>query len=249
MKSPSSSHNAAAYYRKNSTLHGEEAEINNIFQSQNISFNPTEMDHVSNWIIERKISYSSFLDVGCAQLTLIRMVKRYFSHTVGVDISPYPNWKYHPEISKSVIDLDSGDLPFSENSFDVVSMLMVLEHIFNPFHAVREIRRVCKPDGFVIISVPNFASIRHRIRLLFGRLPITSARFSFAEDAWDGFHLHNFTMTTLIWLLLKEGLEPFAVRTQGKYQWLKRISPAFFGADLIVICKYSTPQPEIPFPN
>jgi SAM-dependent methyltransferase len=244
----SKSFDASDYYKKNSQLHGGETPISSVIQTNKIPPIPTEMDHVIYWIMNRKSTPDSILDIGCAQLTLSRSLSGFINHQVGVDIAPYPNWKANPEISKSVVDLDKSDLPFVTASFDIVSMLMVLEHVFNPFHAVRELRRVCKPEGIVIISVPNLASIRHRLRLLFGLFPITSARFSFDEDAWDGYHIHNFTRASLEWLLLKEGLKPVAWQSQGRFQWLKRISPALFGADLIAFCEPSNPQPGLPFP-
>lgn len=242
------SFDASEYYKKNSQLHGGEAPISSVIQTHKIPPVPTEMDHVIHWLLNRDSIHASILDIGCAQLTLLRSLSGIFNHKFGVDIAPYPNWNTHPEISESVINLDKSDLPFMASSFDAVSMLMVLEHVFNPFHAVRELRRVCKPEGIVIISVPNLASIRHRLGLLFGLFPITSARFSFDEEAWDGYHLHNFTCASLEWLLIKEGLKPIAWKSQGKFQWLKNFSPSLFGADLIVFCKLSDPQPDLSFP-
>jgi SAM-dependent methyltransferase len=145
-----------------------------------------------------------------------------------------------------VFDIDKGSLPFGDQAFDAVTMTMVLEHVFNPFHALREIWRVSKSDAQVIIGAPNLAGIRHRWTLLRGKLPVTSAWFSFDEDAWDGYHLHNFTKGSLTWLLRREGLKPLRWASQGRFQFLKRLSPSFFGADFVVLCCKAEPEPNLP---
>jgi SAM-dependent methyltransferase len=172
-----------------------------------------------------------------------------FSERKGVDIAALPSWEAHPVIKTQICDLDSGPLPFADETFDAVTCLMVLEHVFDPFHAVREMRRVCKRRGRVVIGVPNIAGPKRRLELLAGKLPITSARFSFAEDAWDGYHLHNFTKNTLAWLLHKEGLRPVRWASQGRLARLKRLRPSLFGNDLIVLAEKTTPDSKRPFPS
>jgi len=51
--------------------------------------------------------------------------------------------------------LYSNKLPFNENSFDFVIMLAVLEHLDHPAEIVREIERVLKPKGKLILTVPS----------------------------------------------------------------------------------------------
>jgi len=53
-------------------------------------------------------------------------------------------------------DVDKG-LPFSDSFFDAVTCIAVLEHVFNPPNVLNEIHRVLKPNGFLIMQVPNVA--------------------------------------------------------------------------------------------
>ncbi len=48
------------------------------------------------------------------------------------------------------------DLPFEENRFDVVCAFDVIEHVQDDQQAVREMIRVCKPGGLVMVSVPMY---------------------------------------------------------------------------------------------
>lgn len=208
---------------------------------------PSELDYALHWLSREGID-GAILDVGCAGLDLLIKAGRMFRERCGVDIVPLPAWKKYPEINASTCNLDNGNLPFADESFNAVTCLMVLEHVFDPFHGVRELRRVCKPNGRVVIGVPNIAGLKRRLELLFGKLPITSARFSFHEDAWDGYHLHNFTKNTLDWLLRKEGLKPIRWASQGKFPALKRLRPSLFGNDLIVLAEKVAPARDYPFP-
>ena len=63
----------------------------------------------------------------------------------------------------------SGTLPYEGRSFDYITSLDGLEHIDSPPQAFREYRRLLKPSGHLIISVPNIMNIEERLKwLLFG---------------------------------------------------------------------------------
>ncbi len=64
-------------------------------------------------------------------------------------------------------DLDSR-LPFDDDEFDVVVCVEGLEHIENPANAIREFSRLVKPDGRLLISVPNIQNIEERLKWFFG---------------------------------------------------------------------------------
>jgi uncharacterized protein YbaR (Trm112 family) len=64
---------------------------------------------------------------------------------VNFDIYPHAN---------AHIAGDGHYLPFKKESFDVVWLCAVLEHIQNPFIVMDEVHRVLKPGGYVLISVP-----------------------------------------------------------------------------------------------
>jgi SAM-dependent methyltransferase len=207
---------------------------------------PSEMDYALHWLLREGIS-GAILDAGCAGLRLLASAP-WFNRRCGVDIVSFPAWAGHPDIDARVCNLDEGPLPYADESFDAVTCLMVVEHVFDPYHAVRELRRVCKPAGRVVIGVPNLAGLKRRLELLRGKLPITSSQYSFSENGWDGFHLHNFTQSSLDWLLRKEGLRPLRWAAQGKFRRLKQTWPSLFGNDLIVLAAKVDPDPTLPFP-
>jgi SAM-dependent methyltransferase len=63
----------------------------------------------------------------------------------------------------------SGTLPYSSGSFDYITSLDGLEHIDSPPQAFREYKRLLKPGGHLILSVPNIMNIEERVKwLLYG---------------------------------------------------------------------------------
>jgi SAM-dependent methyltransferase len=67
-------------------------------------------------------------------------------------------------------DLDEP-LPFEDESFDVVVAGELLEHLRDPRRLVSEARRVLRPGGTFVASVPNAYRAKNRLRFLLGRKP------------------------------------------------------------------------------
>jgi 2-polyprenyl-3-methyl-5-hydroxy-6-metoxy-1,4-benzoquinol methylase len=67
----------------------------------------------------------------------------------------------------------SGETPFpAENgAFDAVIAMDVIEHIYDTEEFIRELSRVTRDDGALLITIPNLAWWRSRLRLLMGKMP------------------------------------------------------------------------------
>ncbi|MBI2893473.1 MAG: methyltransferase domain-containing protein [Deltaproteobacteria bacterium] len=126
---------------------------------------------------------------------------------------------------------DAAVLPFGRATFDRVICSEVLEHLPDPGAAVAEIARVVKPDGVVVLSVPNEALI-DRLKRIMGRthlLPLLStAGYHVPHSMKDEWHLHEFDLA-----LLRRVAEPHLMidRTSGvphssfPIRWVARCLP------------------------
>lgn len=79
---------------------------------------------------------------------------------------------------------DAYRLPFRDDAFDLVYLSEVVEHLQNPVAALREARRVIKPEGAVLVSVPHDEKITFQICIHCNRpTPTHSHLHSFREDS------------------------------------------------------------------
>jgi len=96
------------------------------------------------------------LDVGCGwEARLLRAVEGHIAHGVGIDFKA-PALKTDKLETRTVPLTDR--LPFDDASFDVVTLLAVLEHLEQPEAIIREIARVLRPGGGLILTVPSHAA-------------------------------------------------------------------------------------------
>jgi ubiquinone/menaquinone biosynthesis C-methylase UbiE len=56
----------------------------------------------------------------------------------------------------TIVQASAGNLPFPDETFDLVTMLDVLEHIADEKTALAEVSRVLRPGGFLTIAVPAY---------------------------------------------------------------------------------------------
>lgn len=68
------------------------------------------------------------------------------------------------------VDLEKG-LPFENEMFDSIIAAEIIEHIYDTDFFLQEIHRILKPQGILVMSIPNLACFANRVKLLFGGYP------------------------------------------------------------------------------
>ena len=92
-------------------------------------------------------------DVGCGAGDLWPLLRGRFDACIGLDAVRYDGLP--EEIDFRPIDFDSVRLPLADASVDAAVAVEVIEHLENPRAFVRELARVVKPGGTVLVSTPN----------------------------------------------------------------------------------------------
>lgn len=168
------------------------------------------------------------LDVGCGSGYLAKLLKVCIPGLVihGVDVSTVALERARNHADQVwPVDLDKADLPVPSAHYDTVACVEVLEHLYDPDHALREIARVLVPGGYAVVTVPNLAYWRYRLALLRGRVP---------QPAVDPRHLHQFDQQLLAETLLRANLRLAAITGHGlRLPWFARHHPGLFSDILI----------------
>ena len=119
-------------------------------------------------------SYGSHLDIACGPGTLIGTLASH-SPSVGVDIAPdqirYAERTYGTPDHRFE-QIEEGTLPFPEATYDIVTLLDVIEHLTEneANQLLLETHRVLRPGGRVLIGTPNFASLWPAVEWFVNRL-------------------------------------------------------------------------------
>src|SRR5437660_2140232 len=88
------------------------------------------------------------LDVGCGSRPYEKTFFGNASKYVGTD---YLSDRSRPDVISSALQI-----PFADCAFDTIVSTEVLEHVPDPLRALREMRRVLKPGGYLILSTPMY---------------------------------------------------------------------------------------------
>jgi SAM-dependent methyltransferase len=103
------------------------------------------------------------LDVGSGAGELLELIAtRYSMQSFACDYTD--RLMKRPDQPVDIVDLNHQPLPYADNRFALVTCAETIEHLENYRQTIREIHRVLRPGGIVVISTPNVLNLRSRVR-------------------------------------------------------------------------------------
>ncbi len=130
----------------------------------------TSAPHIVAWatraIREAGSGRSTIVDVGCGQGDLLAALRYDFERCVGLDLVAYGKMKERSWIEFIASDLNAQRLDLESDCGDVVAAIETIEHLENPRGFVRELARVARPGGLVIVTTPNKLSWLSKLALV-----------------------------------------------------------------------------------
>lgn len=177
------------------------------------------------------------LDVGCATGKLLEKLRAEKGcHTVGIEMDDILADQARPRCHQLIVgNVETLDLPFQADQFDVIVFADVLEHLRIPGDVLKRLRAYLKNNGAVIISIPNIAFITARLNLLLGRFDYTE------YGIMDRGHLRFFTLKTARELVTESGFRVVSVeghnQVRDRYFLLRplgRLWKTLFATDFII---------------
>lgn len=140
------------------------------------------------------------LDIGCGYGHFIEIMKRQGWSVYGIDLSPKV-LLYAKEKGLDVLETSIDDVSFPDEYFDVVTAFYVLEHVTNPLHVLKNMYKMLKPCGILVLRVPHTTPI---IRIL--------SFFRIKNNLYDTpYHLFDYSPEIIIQLLKKAGFSSVKV--------------------------------------
>jgi 2-polyprenyl-3-methyl-5-hydroxy-6-metoxy-1,4-benzoquinol methylase len=156
---------------------------------------------------ERLLGFrGKFLDIGCGRGEIVKAADDLGWEAKGCDISEqyveYARNKYKVDAYAGTAE----ELKFADNSFDFISLVEVIEHLYDPLKTISELHRIMKKDGILYLSTPNEESIYQA----FGNLYYKSRGKNWVVNlcpTWNLYHIVGFSPRSLKYLLEHNGFK------------------------------------------
>jgi 2-polyprenyl-3-methyl-5-hydroxy-6-metoxy-1,4-benzoquinol methylase len=140
------------------------------------------------------------LDVGCSSGYLARPLVGQGCTVVGLELDPDAAAEARKVCEEVLVgDVETMELPFEPESFDVVLCGDLVEHLRDPEAFLSRVRPLLRKDGKLVLTTPNVANWAMRLGLLAGRWRYTE------RGILDRTHTHLFTRATLVETLERAG--------------------------------------------
>ena len=156
------------------------------------------------------------LDVGCSTGLFLNAMRAFGWDVEGVELSEFAANYAREQFGLKVATGTLEEALLPGESFDVVTLYDVLEHVIDPKSTLREIHRILKPGGMILLSLPNPDSFEAK---LFG-------------SSWVGWdrprHLHIFSASVLRRYLVEAGFDFGHVESLGGRLGLSLLSFRFY---------------------
>ena len=148
----------------------------------------TNKERVYKKLFEGK-EYKNILDVGATAYT-VDFLKKHFpsSFITGINI------EIKDKNTSEIFFGNAEQLPFKDNSFDLIFTQETLEHVLFPDKFIAEAKRVLKSGGDIILDTPNLNTWSNRILILLGYPPTNYTPYPYKTPG-----VPRFLGTSAIW--------------------------------------------------
>ena len=163
--------------------------------------------HVVAWLDRLSPRRGTVLDVGCGGGRFLSLCRAKGWKVMGVE--PSRDAAVHARRSGLEVHSRAWPVPgIADESVEAVTFINVLDHLPDPFEALREAARVLKPEGLLYIRVPN-APLHAWLKRAFAHVGLEEVAV---------LHLYGFGRNSFVRLLPRFGFSPLAVRTSPPAQ-------------------------------
>lgn len=160
-----------------------------------------KLNNVVSAIKSKYTNPLSILDVGSASGWFLSELKKEFKNSECVGIDTYKaaiNYGKKKYKNIKLVRTDAHKIPFKENTFEVIVCCEVLEHVEEPEIVIKEMRRILKKNGTLIVEIDTGNWLFKLIWYFWTNL---------RKGVWRDSHIHSFSVEKLKRLFVKNGLK------------------------------------------
>lgn len=103
------------------------------------------------------------LDIGCGRGLSLKILQKFDYEGYGIELSSFSAQKAASIPGLHIFSKPLMECKFKDNFFDLLLIWHVFEHLPNPLESIKEIFRILKPGGSLLLCVPNMASFQSKI--------------------------------------------------------------------------------------
>ena len=110
------------------------------------------------------------IDLGYGRGFFLREAEKHGLKLAGLDFCEASKAAASRVVTKAMLAVgDIHNIPYKDNTFDFVSCLGTIEHLVKPQEGIREIARILKPSGVVVMTIPNSIYFYSRVWLMYAK--------------------------------------------------------------------------------
>jgi len=187
--------------------------------------------------VKHRMRRGRVLDVGCGMGLMLSRFRELGWDTYGVDVSTYATEYARKQLGLKVFTGVVEDLDFPEGYFDMVTMVLTIEHVPNPRGILEALQRLMKPGAVIIITTHDIAGLWPRIvRGRWRHLNVPEHLYFFSKGTLKrllektGFHTFRVTETATVASVTSDNTGLYApVRLLHNYGLMSKMAPFLRG--------------------
>ncbi|MDD5064774.1 MAG: class I SAM-dependent methyltransferase [Phycisphaerae bacterium] len=171
---------------------------------------------------------NKILEIGCGTGNTGKVLKEQGKalEVIGIEKIPQAAESAKKNLNSVITaDIETVEMPFDKGYFDYIIAADILEHLYNPWLTISNLKKYIKKDGFIITSIPN---IRHwrivRELILKGNWTYNNA------GLLDDTHIRFFTKKTMMKMIQSAGftinliIPKFKLEPANRYNILNNLT-------------------------
>lgn len=161
------------------------------------------LDRISK-LLKQSPGQIRLLDVGCSSGAFLNTAVNLGFLAEGVEPAP----KAAMAAQTAGLNVRQGllqEVGYADGQFDAVTLFEVIEHLQQPLELLKEVHRILRPDGILLIGTGNAAS---------WSMAVMGERWEYLSIAKHGGHISFFSPESIAYLAQRSGFSVVAVRTR-----------------------------------